>query len=116
MASIISGGSTHVEPNLGRGVLSVSLVCESKAGFSMRQLMKTQMCGRIMKGLTSTPLCFLATAAVTFSRIWSTMYLTCVPPRVVAIELTKLTAWKPMLDRRTQTSHRSLMRMCVLGL
>mmetsp|Transcript_2795 Transcript_2795/g.7233 ORF Transcript_2795/g.7233 Transcript_2795/m.7233 type:complete len:254 (-) Transcript_2795:932-1693(-) len=104
--------SSHLEPNFDCFVMSVSLVCESKAGFSTRHLMKTQMWFRTWCALMSTPpLTFCLLSALTFSMIastiWSDTCATWVPPRMVQMEFTKLTCWKPPSVRLRHTSHRS---------
>mmetsp|Transcript_13089 Transcript_13089/g.34634 ORF Transcript_13089/g.34634 Transcript_13089/m.34634 type:complete len:219 (+) Transcript_13089:2074-2730(+) len=73
--------SSHLDPNLDCFVVSVSLVCPSKAGFSTRHLMKTQMWFRTMCGLMSKPpLTFALLSSLTFSviasMIWSETWLT----------------------------------------
>mmetsp|Transcript_25408 Transcript_25408/g.75641 ORF Transcript_25408/g.75641 Transcript_25408/m.75641 type:complete len:280 (+) Transcript_25408:2459-3298(+) len=104
--------SSHFEPNFDGFVVSVSFVCESKAGFSMRHLMKTQMWFRTWCGRMSTPpFTFFLLSSFTFSMIastiWSETWLTCVPPRIVQMEFTKLTCWKPPSVRLRHTSQRS---------
>mmetsp|Transcript_14025 Transcript_14025/g.33358 ORF Transcript_14025/g.33358 Transcript_14025/m.33358 type:complete len:208 (+) Transcript_14025:2258-2881(+) len=51
--------SSQRDPNLDCFVINVSFVCESKAGFSTRQLMKTQRWFRTCAGLMSMPPRFL---------------------------------------------------------
>mmetsp|Transcript_92063 Transcript_92063/g.286519 ORF Transcript_92063/g.286519 Transcript_92063/m.286519 type:complete len:242 (-) Transcript_92063:372-1097(-) len=112
--------SSQREPNLDCFVVSVSFVCESKAGFSTRHLMKTQRWFRTWWGLMSTPpFTFSLLWAFTFSRIastiWSETCVTCVPPRMVQMEFTKLTCWKPVSVRLRHTSHRSEQRSKICG-
>mmetsp|Transcript_17264 Transcript_17264/g.49335 ORF Transcript_17264/g.49335 Transcript_17264/m.49335 type:complete len:265 (+) Transcript_17264:2086-2880(+) len=104
--------SSHLDPNLDCLVMRVSFVCESKAGFSIRHLMKIQRWFFTWCGLMSTPpftfslLCAL-TFSSTASTIWSETWFTWVPPRMVLMEFTKLTCWKPPSVRLRQTSQRS---------
>mmetsp|Transcript_51855 Transcript_51855/g.112427 ORF Transcript_51855/g.112427 Transcript_51855/m.112427 type:complete len:259 (+) Transcript_51855:682-1458(+) len=100
--------SSQAEPNLDCFVVNVSLVCESNAGFSMRQLMKIQMWFFTLEGLISMPPRFFP--LTTFRMASTTCSVTCttwVPPLIVLIELTKLTCWKPPSVRLTHTSQRS---------
>mmetsp|Transcript_14287 Transcript_14287/g.45777 ORF Transcript_14287/g.45777 Transcript_14287/m.45777 type:complete len:294 (-) Transcript_14287:471-1352(-) len=99
----------HFEPKADCFSVMFSLVCESKAGFSMRQLMKTRSCPLTWFGLStfSSPLCFFLRCSRTRSTTWSATWLTCVPPLLVAIELTKETCANPSSDAATATSHRS---------
>ena len=57
------GGSSQVEPKALARVVRASFVWESKAGFSIRQLTKTQMWFLIWFVLTSVPLFFFLTTA-----------------------------------------------------
>mmetsp|Transcript_98086 Transcript_98086/g.245798 ORF Transcript_98086/g.245798 Transcript_98086/m.245798 type:complete len:237 (+) Transcript_98086:1997-2707(+) len=72
--------NSHLEPNFDVFVIRVSFVCESKAGFSTRHLMKTHKWARMWCGLMSTPpFTFSFACALTFSRIASTIWSeTCV--------------------------------------
>ena len=47
-----SSGTSHLDPNLATGVLSVSFVCESKAGFSTTQLTNNMSCSLIVLAFT----------------------------------------------------------------
>mmetsp|Transcript_20160 Transcript_20160/g.60378 ORF Transcript_20160/g.60378 Transcript_20160/m.60378 type:complete len:244 (+) Transcript_20160:88-819(+) len=104
--------SSQRDPNLDCFVVSVSLVCESKAGFSTRHLMKTHRwaltwCGRMSTPRLTISLLFCFAFSRTASTIWSDTCATCVPPRMVQIEFTKLTCWKPPSVKLKHTSHLS---------
>mmetsp|Transcript_28601 Transcript_28601/g.68324 ORF Transcript_28601/g.68324 Transcript_28601/m.68324 type:complete len:216 (+) Transcript_28601:3957-4604(+) len=100
------------EPNAEGFSVSVSLVWESKAGFSMRQLTNTQMCPLTWKGLSLRPLCFLARWSRKSWASWSDAWLTCEPPRVVAIEFTNDTCWNWPSEAATTISQRSPALRC----
>mmetsp|Transcript_73218 Transcript_73218/g.212016 ORF Transcript_73218/g.212016 Transcript_73218/m.212016 type:complete len:227 (-) Transcript_73218:938-1618(-) len=100
------------EPNFDCFVMSVSFVCESKAGFSIKHRTKIHKCARTWFGLISTPpFTLLLLSCLTFSAIastiWSVTCVTWVPPLMVQMELTKLTCWNPPSVKLMQTSQRS---------
>mmetsp|Transcript_26166 Transcript_26166/g.57257 ORF Transcript_26166/g.57257 Transcript_26166/m.57257 type:complete len:226 (+) Transcript_26166:2710-3387(+) len=102
-------GNSQVDPNLLCLVVSVSLVWESKAGFSIKQLMKTQRWFRTCAGLMSMPPRFFPFTTLRIaSTTWSETCATCVPPLMVLMELTKLTWLKLPSERLKATSQRSL--------
>ena len=105
-----SSSILHLLPNLRGSSVRFSLVCESKAGFSTRQLTKTQRWFLIWNGLTGAALFFFLTCSTmplticvcdqhrrpdlwVATRTCSATWLTWVPPLVVAMELTKDTCW-----------------------
>mmetsp|Transcript_45949 Transcript_45949/g.114223 ORF Transcript_45949/g.114223 Transcript_45949/m.114223 type:complete len:212 (+) Transcript_45949:3656-4291(+) len=62
-----------VEPNLAGLVVNVSLICESNAGFSMRQLMNTHRWFLMCIFLTSTPFLFFCDTFLEMAvQSWST--------------------------------------------
>ncbi len=83
--------------------------CESKAGFSTRQLMNTLMWFLTWNGLISEPLFFLFATTAMADVNWSTMYATCEPPLVVQMEFTKETCWNWPSLQVTAISQRSLI-------
>mmetsp|Transcript_2800 Transcript_2800/g.7255 ORF Transcript_2800/g.7255 Transcript_2800/m.7255 type:complete len:236 (-) Transcript_2800:562-1269(-) len=98
----------QVLPKLEALSVICSLVWELKAGFSTRQLMKTQSWFFTWMGLISEPLpaSFFALAWMA-STSWSTTCATWVPPFGVLMALTKLLCWKPSpSERATRTSQR----------
>mmetsp|Transcript_84091 Transcript_84091/g.265457 ORF Transcript_84091/g.265457 Transcript_84091/m.265457 type:complete len:267 (-) Transcript_84091:718-1518(-) len=108
--------SSQLLPNLLCLVVSVSFVWESKAGFSMRQLMKTRRWFLTCEGLMSIPPRFLPfTTFKMVSTSWSDTCETCVPPLIVLIEFTKLTCWKLPSERLKATSQRLLQTSCTQG-
>ena len=109
---------THLEPKAETFVVRNSLVCVSKVGFSMRQLQKMNRCCFIWLGLIWEffPAFFLI-CSIKLSQIWSAMWFTWFPPRIVQMEFTKETwglNWKftwlkfPSL-KLTATSHLSVV-------
>mmetsp|Transcript_62238 Transcript_62238/g.185401 ORF Transcript_62238/g.185401 Transcript_62238/m.185401 type:complete len:213 (-) Transcript_62238:989-1627(-) len=83
---------SHFDPNFCCFRVMVSLVWESKAGFSMRQLMKTKRWFFTWAGLISMPPRFFPfTTFKIASTSCSVTCTTCVPPLIVLMELTKLT-------------------------
>mmetsp|Transcript_99948 Transcript_99948/g.279986 ORF Transcript_99948/g.279986 Transcript_99948/m.279986 type:complete len:250 (+) Transcript_99948:2135-2884(+) len=99
---------SHEDPNLDCFVVKVSLVCESKAGFSIKQFTKTHKWFFTCCGLISMPPRFLVfTTFRMASTSWSVTWLTCVPPLTVQIEFTWLTWLKPLSLVLTATSQRS---------
>mmetsp|Transcript_128760 Transcript_128760/g.400609 ORF Transcript_128760/g.400609 Transcript_128760/m.400609 type:complete len:224 (-) Transcript_128760:899-1570(-) len=107
-------GTLQQLPKLDCLSVICSFVCELKAGFSMRQLMKTQSWFFTCTGLISEllPASFLALLWIA-STSWSTTCCTWVPPLGVLIELTKEQCWKPSpSDLATRTSHRLPMCAC----
>mmetsp|Transcript_3264 Transcript_3264/g.4730 ORF Transcript_3264/g.4730 Transcript_3264/m.4730 type:complete len:354 (-) Transcript_3264:1160-2221(-) len=118
-------GMRQVDPNLAALVVSVSFVCESKLGLSMRQLTKTPRWFRTCSALTPKgSLAFFAWRALSILSSPSTTCAatasTCFPPRFVQTPLTKLTCWNPApspaMSRESVTaiSHRSPTRRYAL--
>mmetsp|Transcript_3117 Transcript_3117/g.7422 ORF Transcript_3117/g.7422 Transcript_3117/m.7422 type:complete len:262 (-) Transcript_3117:821-1606(-) len=103
---MVPSESSHVDPNLLVLEVKVSLVCESKAGFSIREFTKIHRCVLICAGLMSIPpLFFLFTRSAMAATSWSAMRLTWVPPLVVLILFTKETCWKEPSEILIATSH-----------
>mmetsp|Transcript_6709 Transcript_6709/g.16658 ORF Transcript_6709/g.16658 Transcript_6709/m.16658 type:complete len:228 (+) Transcript_6709:1668-2351(+) len=109
--------ASNLDPKLLARVLSVSLVCESNAGFSMSALTKTHRWF-----LTCAGLRFLHDFSffLIFSRILpaisSATALTWVPPFIVQMPLTKETCWNcPESLTVTHTSQRSFTFSKTLG-
>ena len=80
-------------PNLAAGVVRVSLVCESKLGFTIVELTKKTTASRICAGLTGT--FFFVAASQKSPRMWRTTVSTCLPPFLVLMPLTKETERAP---------------------
>mmetsp|Transcript_13085 Transcript_13085/g.34606 ORF Transcript_13085/g.34606 Transcript_13085/m.34606 type:complete len:240 (-) Transcript_13085:822-1541(-) len=100
----------QVLPKLDALRVICSFVCELKAGFSTRQLTKTQSWFFTWMGLISEPLpaSFFALAWMA-STSWSTTCATCVPPFGVLMALTKELCWNPSpSDLATRISQRLL--------
>mmetsp|Transcript_129512 Transcript_129512/g.415175 ORF Transcript_129512/g.415175 Transcript_129512/m.415175 type:complete len:247 (-) Transcript_129512:797-1537(-) len=103
---IVFSDNSQVDPNLDCLVVSVSLVCESNAGFSIWQFTKTHKWFRTMAGLISIPPRFFDFTAFKITSInWSATCDTCVPPFTVLMEFTKLTCWKLPSVTLMATSH-----------
>mmetsp|Transcript_726 Transcript_726/g.1935 ORF Transcript_726/g.1935 Transcript_726/m.1935 type:complete len:226 (+) Transcript_726:2300-2977(+) len=96
-------------PKLDTFSVICSLVCELKAGFSMRQLMNTQSWFLTCTGFISVPLpaSFLALAWMA-STSWSTTWATWVPPFGVLMALTKELCWNPSPSDLATTSSQRL--------
>mmetsp|Transcript_79803 Transcript_79803/g.258133 ORF Transcript_79803/g.258133 Transcript_79803/m.258133 type:complete len:227 (+) Transcript_79803:2201-2881(+) len=110
-AFIVFSESSHTEPNFDCLVVKVSLVCESKAGFSMRQFTKIHRWFFTCCGLISMPPLFLPlTTFKIASMSWSATCATWVPPFVVQIEFTWLTWLKALSLKLIATSQRSPQR------
>mmetsp|Transcript_36678 Transcript_36678/g.57264 ORF Transcript_36678/g.57264 Transcript_36678/m.57264 type:complete len:203 (+) Transcript_36678:281-889(+) len=110
-----ASGRVHCEPKAFGRVVRVSLVWESNAGFSMRQLMYTLRWQVIRWGLISVPE-FLR-VSMGFSRFatWSAMYFTCWPPLMVQMPFTnEICCCCPSL-MPTPTSHLSLTLAYAMG-
>mmetsp|Transcript_20139 Transcript_20139/g.60296 ORF Transcript_20139/g.60296 Transcript_20139/m.60296 type:complete len:231 (-) Transcript_20139:857-1549(-) len=99
---------SQVEPNLDCFVVKVSFVCESNAGFSIKQFTKTNKWFLTWFGLISMPPRFLLLTTLRMaSTSWSVTCATWVPPFVVQIEFTWLTWANPVSLVLTAISHRS---------
>mmetsp|Transcript_89223 Transcript_89223/g.191411 ORF Transcript_89223/g.191411 Transcript_89223/m.191411 type:complete len:214 (-) Transcript_89223:46-687(-) len=103
--------TSHLEPNLPALRVMVSLVCESKVGFTIKQFTNTQMCERTWKGLIVIPPLFFVFARLWMaSTNWSATWDTCVPPLEVLMQFTKETCWNCPSEIATTYSQRSPAR------
>ncbi len=93
------------DPKFAVVVVSVYFVCESKLGFSIKQLINILIWFLIWNGFIAISLAFFFKFGIIFSTIWSMIWFTCDPPLVVQIPLTNENCWNWPYDFVTITLH-----------